>query len=61
MIQVDFPAYALSMYMSYKVAKCDKQPFCQKVILFAYHIFMRMQYICFVYAKHQKVSVKALV
>ena len=27
-VQVAFPAYALSMHMSYKMAKFDKQPFC---------------------------------
>ena len=26
-IQVEFPAYALSMHMSYKMVKFDKQPF----------------------------------
>ena len=26
--QVEFPAYALSIHMSYKIAKLDKQPFC---------------------------------
>ena len=62
MLQVEFPAYALCMHMSYKMAKFDKQPFCLKVF------FIRMtplhahaQYICIVYAKYQKASVKALV
>ena len=27
-IQVEFPAYALSMHMSFRMAKFDKQPFC---------------------------------
>ena len=27
-VQVEFPTYALSIHMSYKIAKLDKQPFC---------------------------------
>ena len=27
-VHVEFPAYALSIHMSYKIAKLDKQPFC---------------------------------
>ena len=39
------------LHMSYKMAKLDKQTFCQKVFL----------HICIVYAKYQKVSSKTLV
>ena len=27
-VQVEFPAYALSIHMSYKIAMLDLQPFC---------------------------------
>ena len=27
-VQVEFPTYALSIHMSHKTAKLDKQPFC---------------------------------
>ena len=27
-VQVEFPAYVLSIHMSYKIAKLDTQPFC---------------------------------
>ena len=62
MVQVELPAYALSIHMSYKIAKLDKQPFCYKVIFFCMTpLYAHVQYICIVYAKYQKASVKALV
>ena len=60
-VQVEFPAYAPSIYMSYKIAKLDKQPFRSKVIFCLTPLHAHAQYICIVYAKYQKASVKALV
>ena len=39
-VQVEFPAYALSVHISYKIAKLDKQPL--KSNFFAWHLFMHM-------------------
>ena len=47
--------------MSYKIAKLDKQPFCWKVFFYMTPLHAHAQYICIVYAKYQKASVKALV
>ena len=41
-VQAAFPAYALSMHMSNKMAKFDKQPFSKKSLFFAWHLFMHM-------------------
>ena len=49
-------------YTSYKIAKLDKQQFCKKVSVFCMTpLHAHAQYICIVYAKYQKASVKALV
>ena len=61
MIQVEFPIYALSMHMSYKMAKFDKQLFPYKKKKCMTPLHAHTQYICIVYAKYQKASVKALV
>ena len=61
-IQVEFPVYALCMHMSYKMAKFDKQPFPQKLFFFFMTpLHAHTQYICIVYTRYQKASVKALV
>ena len=60
MVQVEFPTYALSIHMSYKIAKLGKQPFCYKVFFFMTRLH-DAQYTCIVYAKYQKTSIKALV
>ena len=60
-VQVDFPAYAQSMHMSYKMAKFDKQTFCSKEHFCMTPLHAHAQYICIVYAKYQKASVKDLV
>ena len=54
--QVKFPAYELSMHMSFKMAKFDKQAF-----FFMTPPHAHTQYICIVFAKYQKASIKALV
>ena len=65
MVQVEFPAYALSIHMSYKITitkkVIDKQPFCLKVFFLHDALHAHAQYNCIVYAKYQKASVKALV
>ena len=48
------------LYTSYKIAKLDKQTFCSKVIFCLSPLHAHAQYICIVYAKYQKASVKAL-
>ena len=60
MVQVDFPAYELSMLMSYKMAKFDKYPFCQKVF-FMTPLHTNARYICVVYAQYKNDSIKALI
>ena len=57
-VQAEFTAYALSIHMSYKIAKLDKQPLCVFFCMTPLH--PHAQYICIVYAKYQKASVKAL-
>ena len=62
MVRVEFPTYALSIHMSYKIAKIDKQHILLKSISFCMTpLHAHAQYICIVYAKYQKASVKALV
>ena len=56
--------YAVSINMSYKISKLNKQPFCYIYIFFFFcmtPLHAHAQYICIVYAKYQKTSVKALV
>ena len=60
MVQVEFPAYALSIHMSYKIAKLSSH-FAKKYFFCMTPLHAHAQYICIVYAKYQKASVKALV
>ena len=62
MVQVEFPAYALSIHMSYKIAKLQiSSHFAQRYFFCMTPLHAHAQYICIVYAKYQKASVNALV
>ena len=63
MVQVEFPAYALStcIHMSCKIARLDKQHFAKKFFFCMTPLYAHAQYICVVYGKYEKASVKALV
>ena len=51
------------LYKSYKIAMLDKQPFAKKYFfcMTPLHAHAHAQYICIIYAKKTKASVKALV
>ena len=62
MVQVEFPAYALSLHMSYKIAKLKiSSHFAKRYIFCMTPLHAHAQYICIAYEKYQKASVKALV
>ena len=53
--------YMHYLYTSYKIARLDKKPFCLKEIFCLTPLHAHAQYICIVYAKYRKASVKTLV
>ena len=62
MVQVEFPTYALSLHMSYKIAKLKiSSHFAKRYFFCMTLLHAHSQYICIVYAKYQLASVKALV
>ena len=60
MVQAEFLPFALSIHMSYKIAKLDKH-LLKSIFFCMTPLHAHAQYVCIVYAKYQKASVKAVV